>query len=279
MGQFAFGLIGHPLGHSVSPEIHRRLFALSGVPGTYELIDFPPEDLENRLPALRTLDGFNITIPYKQTFLPLLDTVDGRAERYGAVNTVKCTEAGMAGFNTDVTGFLRALTQAGIPFSGHVLLCGTGGVSHMMACEALERGCTLTVGARTYGKASAFADELTARYPGSRVEPSALAYLSGSFDLILNGTPAGMYPNTKDLPVPLNVARSSRAVFDAIYNPTETTLLARARAAGAKTQNGLSMLVWQAAAAQEIWTGKTFAPEDIDALCGEMAVYIKEHFA
>lgn len=279
MGQFAYALIGHPLGHSISSEIHQHLFALSGIEGSYQLMDFPPEELENNLPALRALNGFNITIPYKQAFLPLLDTVDGRAQRYGAVNTVKCTENGLAGFNTDVTGFLRALTQADIPLSGNVLLCGTGGVAHMMACEALERGCTLTIGARTYGKASAFADELIARYPGSRVEPSALPYVSGSFDLILNGTPVGMYPHTKELPVPLNVARSARAVFDTIYNPTETTLLARARKAGAKVQNGLSMLVWQAAAAQEIWTGKTFSPRDIDALCRDMAAYIKEHFA
>lgn len=279
MGQFAYGLIGHPLGHSVSSEIHQRLFALSGIEGSYEQIDFPPKELESRLPALRALNGFNITIPYKQTFLPLLDTVDGRAERYGAVNTVKCTENGMTGFNTDVTGFLRALVQADIPLTGNVLLCGSGGVAHMMACEALERGCTLTIGARTYGKASAFSDELAARYPNSHVEPCALPYVSGSFDLILNGTSVGMYPNIKELPVPLNVARSARAIFDAIYNPMETTLLARARKAGAKVQNGLSMLVWQAAAAQEIWTGKTFSPQDIDTLCHDMAVYIKEHFA
>ncbi|MFT8887874.1 MAG: shikimate dehydrogenase [Ethanoligenens sp.] len=279
MGQFTCGLIGHPLGHSISPEVHRRLFALSGTQGSYELMDFPPEELENHLPALRALDGFNVTIPYKQSLLPLLDMVDGRAARYGAVNTIKRTGNGLTGFNTDVTGFLRALTQADIPLTGNVLLCGTGGVAHMMACEALERGCALTVGARTYGKASAFADELTARYPGSRVEPSALAYLSGSFDLILNGTPVGMYPDIKDIPVPLNVARSARAVFDTIYNPTETALLSRVRAAGAKVQNGLAMLVWQAAAAQEIWTGKTFSPEDIDTLCHDMAAYIKEHFA
>lgn len=279
MDQLTFGLIGHPLGHSISPEIHRRLFALSGVNGSYEAMDFPPDELEQHLPALRALDGFNITIPYKQALLPLLDTVDGRTQRYGAVNTVKCTDSGMAGFNTDVTGFLRALTQAEIPLAGSVLLCGAGGVAHMMACEALERGCKLTVGARTYGKASTFADELLARYPGSQVEPAALVYLSGSFDLILNGTPAGMYPDTKEIPVPLSVARSAKAVFDTIYNPIETALLARARAAGAKVQNGLTMLVWQAAAAQEIWTGHAFSNQDIDALCRDMADYIKEHFA
>lgn len=278
MNQSAYALIGHPLGHSISPAIHERLFALSGTEGAYSLLDFPPEELKARLPALRALNGFNITIPYKQAILPFLDKTDERAARYGAVNTVKCENGQMTGYNTDVIGFLRALTGAGIPFSGQVLLCGTGGVAHMMACEALDHGCTLTVGARTYGKASAFADELSAQYPNAKIEPTALAYVTGSYDLILNGTPSGMYPNVKDLPVPLYVARSARAVFDAVYNPTETALLARARKAGAKVQNGLSMLVWQAAASQEIWTGHSFRSEDISALSSEMDKYIKEQF-
>lgn len=279
MSESSYALIGYPLGHSVSPVIHARLFALSGVRADYRLTELAPGQLEASLPRLRTLSGFNVTIPHKQAILPLLDEVDGRAARYGAVNTVLCEAGYTIGYNTDVVGFLRALAQAGIALTGRVLLCGTGGVAHMMACEALDRGCALTVGARTYGKAAAFVEELLTLYPGASAEPSALAYVSGSFDLILNGTPCGMYPHTKDLPVPLNVARSARAVFDAIYNPEETLLLARAAAAGAKVQSGLSMLVWQAAAAQEIWTKRSFAPEDIALLCKEMESYIKEQFA
>lgn len=279
MNEFSYALIGHPLGHSISPAIHTRLFALLGMRAGYTLKDIEPQELAQRFSCLRTLRGFNVTIPYKQTVMSLLDEVDGRAARYGAVNTVVCEDGYTIGYNTDVVGFLRALMQAGIPLSGQVLLAGTGGVAHMMACEALDRGCALTVGARTYGRAAAFAEELLALYPGARVTPSALAYVSGTFDLILNGTPAGMYPHQREMPVPLNVARSARAVFDAIYNPEETQLISRARAAGAKTQSGLVMLVWQAAAAQEIWTKRSFSPEDITAICRDMSGYIREQFA
>lgn len=278
MNKLSFGLIGHPLGHSISPAVHQHLFNLSGLDAEYNLYDIPPEDLSKQWETLRQLDGFNITIPYKQTVFPLLDIIDRSAAQYRAANTAQCMDGETKGFNTDVIGFHKALETAAIPLAGHVLLCGTGGVSHMMAYEALRNDCSLTIGARTFGKAATLADKLSKRFPRAQIEPAALAYVSGSYDLILNGTPVGMYPHTKKMPIPLNVARSSRAVFDAIYNPQETQLLARARAAGAKVQNGLPMLVWQAAAAQEIWTGKSFSPADIDAICQKMRAYIKENF-
>jgi shikimate dehydrogenase len=271
-------LIGHPLGHSISPEVHERLFALSGNHGSYTLKDIEPDAFDTEISALKALHGFNVTIPYKQTIIPLLDSLDEGAKRYHAVNTVKCENGKMHGCNTDAEGFLRALGSAGIELSGSVLLCGAGGVAGMMASEALERGCSLVVATPTIGEAVRFVNGLLGEYPGAKIEASALAYISGSFDLILNGTPAGMYPKVKSCPVPTAVARSAGAVFDAVYNPAETQLLKTARAAGAKVQGGLTMLVWQAVAAQEIWTGAHFKPEDIDSVCRDMALLLSDRF-
>jgi shikimate dehydrogenase len=273
-----FCLIGHPLGHSISPAIHERLFALSGFQATYVLREIEPGGLEAQIPALRDFYGFNVTLPFKQTIMPFLKTVEERALRYNAVNTVLCESGEFHGFNTDVEGFLRALTLAQIPLEGKVLLCGAGGVSRMMACEALDRGCSLVVATPTISEASRCVDSLHALYPDADIEAAALAYLSGSYDLILNGTPAGMYPDVKGCPVPLSVARSAGAVFDAVYNPVETQLLKAAASAGAKTRGGLTMLVWQAAAAQEHWTGATFKSDDIDTLCRDMARLVSSEF-
>jgi shikimate dehydrogenase len=273
-----FCLIGHPLGHSISPEIHERLFALSGIQGSYTLKDIEADDFDRQVGALGALSGFNVTIPYKQSIIPFLKSIDDRARRFDAVNTVRCEADGLHGFNTDADGFLRALAKAGIALSGKVLLCGAGGVARMMACEALERGCSLVIGTPTISEAGNCVSSLLSLYPDAYIEASTLAYLSGSFDLILNGTPVGMYPNVKGSPVPLAVARSAVAVFDAVYNPVDTVLLKNARFAGAKVQGGLTMLVEQAAAAQELWTGAHFKSEDIGALCKDMASLLSKKF-
>jgi shikimate dehydrogenase len=274
-----FCLIGHPLGHSISPQIHERLFNLSNTCASYVLKDIAPESLGDQVGQLRGLTGFNVTIPHKQAMIGYMATIDRRAARYNAVNTV-CVEGGeFHGYNTDVEGFLRALGHADIPLTGKVLLCGAGGVSSMMAYEALDRGCALTVATRKIGGATRFAEELRAHYTDAKIEVSSLAYLSGSYDLILNGTPAGMYPDLKGCPVPTDVARSAKAVFDAVYNPTETVLMKTARDAGAKVEGGLTMLVWQAAAAQELWTGARFRPEEIETLCHEMEVLLQDEFS
>lgn len=266
-----FVLIGHPLAQSISPQIHRRLTALAGRQDSYALREIDPAHFDATVDGLRELSGFNITIPYKVKILPFLDRIDPPAARYGAVNTVKVENGRFAGYNTDGIGFRRALRSAGIPLKGEVLLCGTGGTARMMACEAAAEGCRIMVAGTTVGKAKRFAEALREDYPGVAVAFSALRYLSGSFDLILNATPCGMVPRTDSCAVPVRVARSARAVFDAVYNPAQTMLMRLNREAGGRVQGGLHMLVWQAAAAQEIWTGARFSPEAIDALCGEMA--------
>lgn len=280
-----FCLIGHPLGHSLSPQIQARLFKLGGQVGSYTLRDAPPETLAGLFApgapdGLRRYDGFNVTIPYKQAVIPYLDSLSPRAALYGAVNTVRCSGGRLEGHNTDGEGFLRALAGAGIALRGRVLLCGAGGVSHTMACEALSHGCALTVAARSAEKAGAFAAFLQQKIPGAAVSSRPLCEAGEGWDLILNGTPSGMYPSLmKEMPVPAETARSAAAVFDAVYNPRETLLLRTAKAAGAKTLDGLSMLVWQAAAAQEIWLGARFTAGQIGALCRETADLLRPEAA
>lgn len=273
-----FGLIGHPLGHSISPQIHERLFNLSGIDGRYSLYDIGPDDLAAQADLMRNLDGFNVTIPYKRDIVPFLQSVSERAGRCGAVNTVKCGGGAMHGYNTDSIGFLRALEGEGINIQGRVLLCGTGGAARMMACEVLERGCRLVIAARDISKAQSAKRDLKEIFSGADIETKKLSDIDSGFDLVLNGTPAGMYPHADASPLKPGIIGKSASVFDAIYNPIETTLIKEAKAAGAKAAGGLSMLVWQAAAAQEIWTGAHFNVKDILNLTIEMKELVSSRY-
>lgn len=259
-----YAVLGYPLGHTMSPFIHKMLFAVHGEQASYETMELPPQALSQALPALRTLCGFNLTIPHKSAILPFLDALDSRAALYGAVNTVQCGEA-LTGYNTDYLGFLRALEDGGIPLAGSVLLCGAGGAAHMMACEAAMAGCSLTIAARPSGlpRAQSLAATVLKKFPGAQARACTSDSIRGDFDLLLNATPAGMYPHTDAMPVGEQTVRRCGAVFDAVYNPRETLLLRTARQNGAKCAYGMPMLVWQAAAAQELWCGRPFSAQQI----------------
>lgn len=258
-----FALIGYPLGHSLSPIIHRELMRLAGIDGTYELKEIPPADLENAIDELKKLDGFNVTIPHKMPIIPFLDKLSDRAALYGAVNTVKLDENGALGCNTDCFGFLRALESAEISLSGKVLVCGAGGVSSMFACEAATAGADVTVAARNTEKAKLLADDILNKLK-IKINITDFKNVGKNWDLIVNGTPVGMFPHIDECVLPSDIIASSKAVFDAIYNPSETVFLRNAHRNGVRGINGLSMLVWQAAVAQEIWNGVSFSREQID---------------
>ena len=139
-----YTLIGHPLGHSMSPWIHERLFALAGREADYTLTDLVAEDLTLQIDDLRAMQGFNITIPHKMAILPMLDALDESAARYQSVNCVAQKEGKLIGYNTDCDGF--TLSVKDFPMNGKVLLVGCGGVGRMMALEALRCGADLTIG-------------------------------------------------------------------------------------------------------------------------------------
>ncbi|MGI6269251.1 MAG: shikimate dehydrogenase family protein [Candidatus Howiella sp.] len=260
----AFAVIGHPLGHTMSPYIHKALFALSGRAPDYDPLDIPPEELAARMPGLNALRGYNITIPHKQKIIPLLDRLDESAARYGAVNLVDNGRK-RVGYNTDAYGFLKALETAGIPVSGRVLLCGCGGVARTMAYECLSAGCTLTFSVleSDFPAAEALSAELRQAFPAAQIAIRQIGRFEEDCDLLINATPVGMYPKTEAMPVSRDQIARAGHVFDAVYNPRKTALRETAEALGVPHGEGMAMLVWQAARAHEIWYGARFSNEQI----------------
>lgn len=259
-----YGLLGCPLGHSLSPFIHKCLFDITGRQCEYGLYEFDESALRTNIDSLMSLCGFNVTIPHKINIIKYLDLLDEKAALFGAVNTVKTGER-TVGYNTDCIGFLRALDGAGIVLGGKTLLCGTGGAARMAAFEAVLHGCALTLAYRqgSESKAKRIRSEIKEKL-NKDIIIKEYACLEEGWDLIVNATSAGMYPNINTCAVPENIVQSASAVYDIVYNPGETQLLKYAKEAGIRYANGLSMLVWQAAVAQEIWTGAEFSADAVE---------------
>lgn len=249
-----FALTGYPLGHSMSPLIHKELFKINSKDADYSLMEIDPAFFEDGFAQLKTLDGFNVTIPHKTGIIPYLDSLSQRAELFGAVNTVKNENGKLTGYNTDCFGFLRALETADISLGGKVLLCGSGGVSRMFAFESVLAGADLTIAVREadVDAANRIKNEIKEKLQKD-VKVITFDEVDGSFDLLINGTPVGMFPNVDNCVLPKEKVLACGAVFDAVYNPLETKLLKYAKEGGLKYSNGLPMLVWQAVVAQEIW--------------------------
>ena len=260
------GLIGYPLGHSISPPMQQAAFDHYKLDLRYEVWETKPDEfnaLGEKLRRPSTL-GANVTVPYKETILPLIDMLDDLARQIGAVNTVVNTGGKLSGHNTDAAGFLRALRQEGgfEPKGKRVVMLGAGGV-------AKAAGFVL---ARAGVKSIAIADVVTERAQGlsaslKSLGVEALVLASGKeslkaaladCDLIVNCTPVGMKhsPTEGQSPLEANLIPKKALVYDVVYNPIETPLLLAAKSVGARTLGGLAMLVYQGAAAFELWTGK-----------------------
>ena len=262
-----FALIGHPLGHSMSPLIHEKLFALSGLDDTsYELIDIAPEKIAESRELLESLRGLNVTIPHKQNVIPLLDELAESALRYNSVNCISNNGGKLTGYNTDCDGFLRSAEL--LPISGNVAILGCGGVGRMIAIEVARHGgnITLAVIPQDFKNAQLLMAEILAKCSDACVKIVDISTLEGNFDLLINATPVGMYPKVDACAVSDTIIENSLSVFDVIYNPTETLLMKKARAMGKTAVGGASMLVYQAVKAHEIWYGGKFAAEDISKI-------------
>ena len=273
-----FAVIGHPIGHTMSPFIHKRLFEIAGVDADYTKIDVALESLGEKFKnTLSKLDGFNVTIPHKQNIIQYLDEIDEKAEMYGSVNTVSVKDGKSKGYTTDPDGFLKALEAAGIELDGRIMILGCGGVARTMAYEIAKKGLEFEFAVRPQdvGKAGLLCLDITRKIPDKKVSFGLMTQIIGTVDVLINATPVGMYPNADEQPIHNCAIGRCGAVFDAVYNPLETVLVKRAKANGSKAVGGMSMLVWQAAVAQEIWHGKSFDKEDIDKLCVEAAEKLK----
>lgn len=275
----SFAIVGHPLGHTMSPFIHRRLFETSGIAADYHVLDIAPVDLPQRISELSRLTGFNITIPHKQSIITFLDELDDRAKLYGSVNTVTGGPV-IKGYNTDCIGFLRALAHGGITLGGNVAILGAGGVVRTFAYESAMAGACITLAVRPADvpAAALIAGEIGQVFPKSTARVVTLDALTGSFDLLINGTPVGMYPHVDASPVPAAVVRRCGALFEAVYNPAETMLMKLANAEGARVVGGMPMLVWQAAIAHEIWNGVQFDGGTVNAIIEEASAYMQKNF-
>ncbi len=272
-----YALIGYPLGHSLSPQIHEQLFQLAEQEASYEKLEISPEKLSGSYDALSALDGFNVTIPHKVDIIGYCGRLDEGAKRYGSVNCVKNAEERI-GYNTDVLGFTKSISLLGASLASDVLLIGCGGVGRMMAIETACCGGTLTIAALDADrpKAQAVVREIAQIRPEAKVRviQSPIQSDDSHYDLLINASPVGMFPKTNASPVSAEVLERVRFVFDAVYNPKETLLTKTARECGAKAMNGMAMLVLQAAAAQEIWNGSHFREEDLKRLISDMEALV-----
>lgn len=276
-------MIGHPLGHSLSPQIHTRLFELSGEKVEYTLEDIAPEELKEKFGFLSEFDGFNITIPHKVGIIDYCDELSEGAERYKSVNCVKNGEK-KVGYNTDCIGFTKSIELLGASLGSEVLLIGCGGVGRMMAIETALEGGGLTIAAleNDLPLAANVIGEIQTIKPAANVKAvkipadglSNAALGNEKFDLLVNACPVGMFPKTDRMPCLPEVLDNVKYVFDAVYNPKETLLAKTAREKGCKAMTGMAMLVLQAVAAHEIWDGAKYRKEDIDKLIADMEALV-----
>ena len=255
------GLIGAPIAHSAAPAMHEAAGAAVGIRVHYQLIEVPGADAATlRLLAegVRRLGfaGVNVTFPYKEAILPLLDAIDPDAAPIGAVNTVVVRDGKLIGHNTDTTGFARAITEEiADPKAGPVVLVGAGGVGRAAAFALARLGVPeLRILDQDEAKAAGLARDLAA-VPGARAAyatdlAAALAGAAG----VVNATPVGMLPN-RGTPVPPALLRPDLWVADVVYYPLVTPLLTAARAIGARTVTGRALTIHQAADAFALFTG------------------------
>ena len=226
-----FGLLGKTLKHSYSPQIHKQLAKYS-----YELVELEPNKLESFVKS-DNLDGFNVTIPYKQEIIKYLDNIDESAKEIGAVNTVVKKGDKFFGYNTDCFGMEYALKRAKIPLKDKcVMILGSGGTSLTAQVVAKNAGAKEIIVVSRSGKVN---------YEN--------CYDCSGVEVIINATPVGTYPNNHECLIDLSRFNNLIGVFDVIYNPSLTRLLYQAKKLGINYSNGLPMLVAQAKKASEFF--------------------------
>jgi shikimate dehydrogenase len=265
-------LIGYPLGHSISPVFQQAALDYCHLDIRYFAQETEPARMETAVEQLRhsTVLGANITIPYKEKVIPLLDELDELADRIGAVNTIVNREGRLTGYNTDATGFLKALQHHGKfePSGKRAVLIGAGGVARAAGFMLTKSGVhslaiTDTIPERAETLALSLRPSNSEVTAFSREDKTSLEVLSHC-ELLVNCTPVGMkYSSTEgQSPLEEKLLPSGALIYDVVYNPIQTPLLASAVKLGLPTLGGLAMLVYQGAASFEIWTGQK-APTDI----------------
>lgn len=277
------GVICGPGKKSLSPVFQQAALDRLRLDMTYEAWPTAPDDLDDRIQGLRRpqMLGANVTIPHKEAVLPLLDETDPLVQRVGAANTIVNREGRLHGFNTDVGGFLRALREDGgfEPKGRQAVIAGAGGAARAIVLALIQAGAPgVAVVNRTLSRGVRLVDDMRPLAGETRLEalPDTLAGWTSAVreaDLLVNCTSVGaaVAGGERKSPVPLGVIHPGLFVFDLIYYPSETLLMAHARKVGAPVLGGLPMLIAQGAESFRIWTGKE-APVDVMLEAAERAL-------
>lgn len=259
-----FGLLGEKLGHSISPEIHNRIFEELNIEGSYNIFQVKSESLEDAVIGLKALGakGVNVTIPYKVQVMKYLDSISEEALKIGAVNTICFDGLKTIGYNTDYYGFGMLIDKFDIDLIGKkAVVLGTGGASKSVIQYLRDNGINAVMS--------------VSRNP-NKDEKDIISYNEladlENYDLIINCTPSGMFPNIDSSPVDKKVISKFSAAVDLIYNPSQTLFLKYAQECGIKAVNGLYMLVGQATVAEELWHGIKIDKQIIDKIYETMVV-------
>ncbi|OSZ82213.1 shikimate dehydrogenase [Chitinophagaceae bacterium IBVUCB1] len=236
----SYGLIGYPLSHSFSPPYFAKKFAEQGIDADYKA--YPLASIEELTALLNnnpSLQGLNVTIPYKQEVIPYLDAIDDAAKAIGAVNCITIKDGILAGYNTDWIGFTDSIHPLLQPDHTHALVLGSGGSSKAVVYALKQLGIQYNIVSRNGGN-----------YQYSQLTESIIQ----AHTIIINTTPLGMYPHTDNAPdIPYQFLTTSHLLYDLVYNPAETVFMQKGILAGATVKNGYEMLVLQAEASWRIW--------------------------
>jgi len=260
------GIIGYPVGHTLSPLMHNSAFQYLALPYQYEALETDPARLQSSIQeyVAQGFVGFNVTIPFKEAILPFLHHLSDDAKTIGAVNTILVKENKLYGYNTDAIGIKETLgTYREAISQSNVLILGAGGAARSMVYVLANyfRPLSITVAARNAQRALTLAslipDQSPIQFKHIFFTDEEIRFSTITSKIIINTTPIGMHPNIDNSPLPNDTLITSKhIVYDVIYRPLKTKLLKQAEQAGAITLGGLPMLIYQGAAAFKIWTGK-----------------------
>ncbi|MFB0544727.1 MAG: shikimate dehydrogenase [Asgard group archaeon] len=259
----ACAVIGDPIHHSLSPNMHNAAFQCLNLDYVYLAFRVQKENLGEAISGFKALNfcGFNVTIPHKEECIKYLDEIDETALKIGAVNCVVNENGILKGYNTDGIGALRVVTEGGFELDGKkIVILGAGGAARAIVFTFAKLASKINILNRTFPKAKKLVEDVS-RTAKILIIAKKLSYenLKESIleaELLVNTTSVGMYPKTEETIVPQELLHEKLTVFDAVYNPPETRLLREAKSIGAKTIDGIDMLVYQGAEAFEKWTGK-----------------------
>jgi len=260
-----FAVIGYPLSHSLSPQMHNTAFRVLNMDAHYEKLEIAPDSFDETIRRFKedTYSGFNVTIPHKTRILDYMDAVDTDAARVGAMNTVVIGDGHWTGYNTDIAGFIAPLAERKAEIK-RVLILGNGGAARAVIYALIKyiSADYIAVAGRDLSKPAQLCEHFRPSAVDTLLQPlqfTAAEKETDGYDLIVNTTPLGMAPRTTGTPLPgLKKLKKSSIVYDLIYNPAKTRLLMEAEKAGKDivTINGLEMLLQQAAHSFRLWTGQ-----------------------